>query len=123
VTLIYDGDCAFCRRWVDLVRKLPARFDVCAYQELSSHPVASMRARRFGLTAADFAAAVHLVDDDRAYSGHEACNELLRRSGGPWKLAGNALSLAPVAWMEARAYDWIARNRSTISRILEWRKL
>ena len=55
-TLIYDGECAFCRRWVDLVRRWDRdqRLDLVPFQD-------QQRVARLGIPLPALAAAMHLV--------------------------------------------------------------
>jgi predicted DCC family thiol-disulfide oxidoreductase YuxK len=116
--LVFDGDCGFCRKCVDLLARLSARVHACAYQQLDHDAAARELARRYGLADSDFSQAAFLLDSSRSFRGHLAFNEILRRSGGPWRRLAQILSWPPIDWIEARIYVFVAHNRSPISRLI-----
>ena len=64
--LIYDGDCSFCRRWIEHWRAITGdRVEYAPYQEAAS---------RFpGISEQEFRSAVQLVDSDgKIYRAAEA---------------------------------------------------
>jgi predicted DCC family thiol-disulfide oxidoreductase YuxK len=64
--LIYDGECAFCRRWVD-------RWRAAAGNELDLEPARNAADRFPEIPPAEFVRAVQLVDTNgRVYSAAEA---------------------------------------------------
>lgn len=80
--LIYDGNCGFCRKWVERWRALSAdTVDYAPYQEVAD---------RFPqISKEEFAEAVKFVDqDERIYSAAEAVFQLMRHNeaGGGWVL-------------------------------------
>jgi predicted DCC family thiol-disulfide oxidoreductase YuxK len=112
-TLIYDGECAFCRRWVDLVRRWDRdhRLDLVPFQD-------QQRVARFGIPLPALAAAMHLVlptPDGRVLAGADAAPEILRLLPGRRWLAGlfRVPGVRPVA---RRVYAWIARQRHCLVR-------
>src|SRR3989442_15163762 len=73
---IYDGECGFCRRSVDLVRRWDRehRLDVVPFQDQDS-------VARFGIPLPALAAAMHLLlplPDGRVLAGADAAPEILR---------------------------------------------
>ena len=105
--LLYDGDCAFCRAWVDRIRRWDRR------NRIEILP-ASERSRMSELpTLSDEAvnAAMHLVlPDGRVFSGGRAIPELLRRL--PGGAVPRLLFFVPgVPWLAGHAYGWVARRR------------
>jgi lipase maturation factor 1 len=110
-TLIYDGECGFCRAAVDRVR----RWD--RDQRLAMIPLQdAARVAAFGIPLTALAAAMHLVlPDGRVFAGADAAPELLRLLPGKrwlawlWRLPG----VAPLArWL----YAWIAARRRCLVR-------
>jgi predicted DCC family thiol-disulfide oxidoreductase YuxK len=104
-TLIYDGDCQFCRRQVDRLRKIEKRGLVQAT------PFQTADLARFGIELRAAEEAMHLVaPSGTVWRGAEATRELLRLLpfGRPlvWLLR------APGAMFAAeRVYRWLARRR------------
>jgi predicted DCC family thiol-disulfide oxidoreductase YuxK len=90
-TLLYDGDCGFCQRSVDLAKRLGTTARVLPWQ------------------AADLAA--FGTTPERA--GHELLwvARLLTDCGGPWRLAGALLRLPPLSWLAHLLYRLVAGNR------------
>lgn len=106
-TLIYDGDCGFCNRVADAVRRLDrrARLAVLPWQTpgLLEHA---------GLTAAQCTEAVWLVHPDgRQYRAAAAANQTLRELGGLWRALSYLYAVPGIQQLEDAAYQWVARNR------------
>src|ERR1044071_354540 len=73
-TLIYDGECGFCRESVELVRRWDRehRLAMVPFQDQE-------RVAAFGIPLTALAAAMHLVlPDGRVFAGADAAPELLR---------------------------------------------
>jgi predicted DCC family thiol-disulfide oxidoreductase YuxK len=105
-TLVYDGDCSFCRLWVGYWQALTGdAVEYVPYQK---------GAKRFPeVPVADFKKAVQLFEDGRHYSGAEA---VFRLKGGFWPRM-YALIPAVFEWL----YRLVAANRDTgykITRLL-----
>ncbi len=110
-TLIYDGECGFCRRSVDLVRRWDRehRLVLVPFQD-------EARVARLGIPLPALAAAMHLVrPDGRVFAGADAAPEILRLVPGGRLLAWlfRVPGVLPVA---RRVYGWIARQRSCLVR-------
>lgn len=104
-TLIYDGECGFCRRLVDLV----LRWDRAG--RLATVPFQGVVLERYGVSREAAEQAMQLVAPSGAvWSGAAAARELtallprLRPLGWLFRVPG-AMFLAE------RTYRWIARNR------------
>ncbi len=103
--LIYDHSCAFCRRWVERLKRWD-RGDRVALLPLQD-PSAPAVARR-GIE--ELRKAVHLVTPEGAvFFGARAAKELCRYlPGGSWvRLFFGFPGIMPVA---ERVYGWIARR-------------
>jgi predicted DCC family thiol-disulfide oxidoreductase YuxK len=103
--LIFDGDCAVCTSCAGWARRhVKAGVEVVPWQriDLAAH----------GLTPGDAMAAAWWVGGDgRRYRGHLAVAQTLRACGGWPAAAGWAISVPPVSWVAALAYEAVARNR------------
>lgn len=110
-TLIYDGECGFCRAIVARVRDWDREHAMRYVPFQDGGAVA-----RFGVPLPALAAAMHLVlPDGRVFAGADAAPEILRRLPGKrWLAAGFALpGVRPAA---RRVYAWIARRRRCLVR-------
>src|SRR5207244_11687576 len=73
-TLIYDGECGFCRESVGLVRRWDREHRLAIVQFQDQERVAA-----FGIPLTALAAALHFVlPDGRVFAGADAAPELLR---------------------------------------------
>ncbi len=110
-TLIYDGECGFCRAAVDRVRRWDRE------RRLATIPLQdAARVAAFGIPLAALAAAMHLVlPDGRVFAGADAAPELLRLLPGKrwlawvWRVPG-------VPALARRVYAWIAARRRCLVR-------
>ena len=110
-TLIYDGECGFCRESVGLVRRWDRerRLAIVPFQDQE-------RVAAFGIPLTALAAAMHLVlPDGRVFAGADAAPELLRLLPGKRWLAW-PFSLPGVLPLARRVYAWIARRRRCLVR-------
>ncbi|HVE63603.1 MAG TPA: DUF393 domain-containing protein [Mycobacteriales bacterium] len=107
-TLIYDGDCAFCTRCVQLMeRRLPARPRVTPWQ-WADLP-------RLGVTQAQAERSVLWVEPGSPpLAGAAAIARLLVQCGGLWLALGRAMQVPPVSWLAAGVYRLIANNRGRL---------
>lgn len=107
-TVVYDGQCGFCRRCVGFARRhLPAPPAFVPFQ------TADLPAR--GLTLEQARGAVQFVSDGpvpRPVAGHEAVAAVLRLQPAlRWRVLGRAMSTRPGSWVSARVYHWVSRHR------------
>jgi len=110
-TLIYDGECGFCRSSVDLARSWDRehRLDTVPFQDQE-------RVAAFGIPLPALAAAMHLVlPDGRVFAGADAVPEILRLLPGKRWLAP-LFRLPGVLPVARRLYGWIARRRRCLVR-------
>ena len=102
--LVYDGECGFCRRWIERWRNVTGgRVADAPYQEVSA---------RFPEIPGDrFRAAVHLREPDGRWSrGAEAVFRSLSYGGhGLWLWLYRRLP--GCAALSEAAYRWVARHR------------
>ncbi len=110
--LVYDGDCGFCRLWVE-------RWRLAAAGRAEFLPSQEAAARFPALPPADLAEAVHLVEPDgRTSRGAEAVFRLLALGGGARRAGLWAYEAVPAfrAASEA-AYRLVAARRPLFSRL------
>lgn len=109
--LVYDGDCGFCRYWVDYWRRLTgAAVDYRPYQEVG--------ARYPAVTTAEFARSIYLFEPDgRRFHGAEAAFELLARvpGRGLWRWAYR--HVPGYAALSEAAYAFVARHRVAAAKL------
>ncbi len=106
-TLIYDGQCAFCRGWIRALHRWDRRGRVRCV------PLQDGSAWRGvpGLTRAALEEAAHLVSPDgRVYAGAAAARPLLGLLPGGQLLAA-PLALPGAQRAAAGVYQWVARRR------------
>ena len=113
--MIWDGDCYFCKRWVERWREITAgKVDYAPYQEAA--------ARFPEIPVEQFKRAVAFMEPDgEAFSAAEAVYRSLRyRSSRQW-LAWSYDHVPGFAAISETAYKFIAHNRSlgsTVTRLL-----
>ncbi len=108
--MVFDGDCTFCRRWIERWRGTTGdAVEYRAYQEIEGN--------RLGLTDDDFAEAVHLIEPDGSVTrGAEAVFRALAVSGHP--VARWAYDTLPgVSSITETIYRVVARHRHGFSRL------
>ncbi len=106
-TLIYDGQCGFCRRWVGAVRRWDRRARVRAVPFQDGTAWQGMP----GLERAALEEAVHLVaPEGRVYAGAAAARPLLALLPGGRVLAA-PLVLPGAERLAGTVYHWVARRR------------
>ncbi len=102
--LIFDGDCGFCTRSVNVLKHLPVDAEVTAYQFADLE--------MYGTTEERATHEVLWVDPKgRIYGGAQAIARLLVSAGGFYAAAGWALRTPPIRWIAAGVYRLIANNR------------
>ncbi len=109
--LVYDGDCAFCRRWIARWRRITGeRVEYGPYQEVAG---------RFpALPLERLKSAVHLIEPDgRVSEAAEAALRSLSYAPGWGWLLWLYEHVAPFAAASESAYRAVARSRSGLSRI------
>ncbi len=117
-TLLWDGDCTFCRYAVALARRLDrrGRFAIVPYQEIETATLEAV-----GLSASRCASALQCVVNGHVFSGAFAANAFARRI--TW-LAPIVIVLERIPLfiaMEAIGYALVAANRGALARFLRLR--
>ncbi len=104
-SIIYDAECAFCRRWASRFKKWGA--DRIELLPLQDERAAAMT----GKSVAELERAMHLVQPDGTlFEGANAVREILRYTAWGW--LPRALFRLPGAMVLAdRVYAWVALRR------------
>ena len=103
--LVYDGDCAFCRRAVAVA--LSRMKVACRAVPWQQADLAGL-----GLTADEAAEAVWWVEPGvRKVKGHQAVAAALRHGRPAMRPVGRLLEAPSLARVAAAGYDLVARNR------------
>src|SRR5215468_4911201 len=111
-SLVYDGSCAFCRRWVERVR----RWDRRRRLELVPYQAPDLEARFPQLSRAACRQRMHLVDEHGAvFPGAAAGREVLRRLPGGW-LWALPFRLPGALRVAEPLYVWITRRWGPVPR-------
>src|SRR5688572_27388196 len=101
--LLYDGDCGFCKRWVD-------RWRVQAGAEVDFAPYQEMAARFPDLPAAKAPESVHFLEPGgRVSRGAEAIYRMLAFAPGKAWLLWAYLKVPGAAFAAEAAYRFVAR--------------
>jgi len=110
-TVIYDGQCAFCRRCVAFARR-----HLSALPAFVPYQTADLAAR--GLSLAQARAAVQFVPDGpipRPVAGHEAVAAVLQlQPAARWRALAAMMSTRPGSWGSARVYRWVSEHRGIL---------
>jgi len=105
--LVFDGDCAFCAKCVQVLERIGPDAEIVAWQLTDLDPL--------GVTEEQAAASVQWVGADGTIrSGHEAIAAALSSAGGIWKRVGRAILLPGISWLAARVYRLVANNRQRL---------
>lgn len=119
--LLYDGDCGFCRHWVDWSLKHGAE---TAVQFIPCQEASSLR-EVFGIPDGGCTRWVFLLvyQDNKPHAqlqGAAAINAVLKKLPGTkhrfWRFVGELYALPGIQQLEDWGYAWIAKNRSWIGR-------
>ncbi len=106
-TLVFDGECAFCRCSVGfLQRRVRPRCDIVAWQ--------SVDLSELGLTSEQCSDAVQWVDVRRSHSGARAIASVLKTGGLAWRMLGGVVDFLPIRPVAEAVYRLVARNRSRL---------
>ena len=107
--LLYDGQCPFCRREVQWLKRRD-RHGWLAAEDISA---AGFDATRYGVTQAEVMGVMHGVfPDGRIVRKVAAFREAYQLVGLGWLIAPTAWP--GIRWVADRFYEWFARHRVTI---------
>ncbi len=108
---MYDGDCAFCRRWVERI----ARWDTRGVFEFAARQSEGILQRFPKLAEGDFNTGLRLVaPDDTVYVGADAVHEIARRLRY-WCWAAWLYRVPGIHGLSRAAYTWVAAHRRRLS--------
>ncbi len=111
-TLVYDGDCSFCRRWVARI----ARRDRSGTFEFVARQTEGLIERFPKLDEGDFNTGMRLITpDDAIHVGADAAYEIVRRLRYGQRIAW-LYHVPGIHWLTRTVYAWIAANRQSLSR-------
>lgn len=103
--LIFDGDCAFCTRCVEWMRKRMRR-------QPAIEPWQRADLEYLGLSPAQCEEALQFVDrSGRVSSGERAVARVLIHAGRGWKFLGALILVPGIRHIAGLVYRWVARNR------------
>lgn len=110
--LIYDGECGFCRRSVDILWELLGQSD--AYEIVPNHsvehpewgPELLKKSERFFIS---------IDPENQVRLGADAINHLLKSTRYRW--LAKMLSFPPLLWFERASYRFVANHRQFFSRL------
>lgn len=111
--LVFDGECAFCRRSVSIMQRRIRRAPTAVpHQSFDEGSLAEL-----GLTRAACTTAVQYVDSSgKPSAGAAAVARLFIHAGWPWRAVGAFMMLPGIRTVAARAYVWVADNRHRFAR-------
>jgi len=110
--LLYDGQCPFCRREVEWLKRRDQDGRLVA-EDISSP---NFHAEAFGLSQEAVSGVMHgIMPDGRIVRRVEAIREAYRAVGLGWLAA--PLSWPVVGWLADSAYGVFARNRVALGRL------
>jgi len=108
-TLVFDGDCGFCRLWIERWRR--ATGDAVGYE-----PYQTAAAKHPEVPRENFAEAIHFFEADRLSRGAEAALRALSRAPGLFWLP-RFYALPGVAPVSEAVYGFVANRRMLFSRL------
>jgi len=113
IKLLYDGECPFCRREIEWLKRRDAHGKLLA-EDITSR---EFHAESYGLSQAEVMGVLHgVLPDGRIVRRVEAIREAYRAVGLGWLAA--PLSWPIFGWLADRVYGVLARNRMAIGRLI-----
>ncbi len=109
-TLVYDGHCSFCRRWVARI----ARRDRRGTFEFVARQTEGLIERFPKLAEGDFNTGMRLITpDDVIHVGADAAYQIVRRLRY-WQRIAWLYHVPGIHWLTRAGYAWIAANRQSL---------
>jgi predicted DCC family thiol-disulfide oxidoreductase YuxK len=107
-TLIYDGDCGFCKRSLAWGQRNLTAFP-------RAIPSQSVEAKRSGLTQAQLEESIWIIGIERPLAAAEAATFILKlQPNASWRALGLLMSIWPISVIARAVYFWVARNRGRL---------
>lgn len=111
-TLVYDGDCSFCRRWVARI----AHRDSHGTFEFVARQTEGLTERFPKLAEGDFNTGMRLITpDDTIHVGADAAYQIARRLTY-WRKIAWLYHVPGIHGCTQSVYAWIAANRQSLGR-------
>ena len=107
--LLFDGDCGFCRRWVDRWRRVTG--DAVDYAPFQTHGVG------YGIANEDLEAAIHLIEPDGTIHRGAAAAYRAFSLGGRSGLSWAYRRVPGFATASEAIYRFVAAHRAGLSRV------
>lgn len=109
-TLVYDGHCSFCRRWVARI----ARRDRKGELEFVARQTEGLTKRFPKVDEGDFNTGMRLVTpDDAIHVGADAAYQIVRRLRY-WHRIAWLYHVPGIHWLTRTVYAWVAANRQSL---------
>ncbi len=109
-TLVYDGHCSFCRRWVARI----ARRDRSGTFEFVARQTEGLIERFPKLAEGDFNTGMRLITpDDAIHVGADAAYQIVRRLRY-WRRIAWLYHVPGIHWLTRSVYALIAANRKSL---------
>ncbi len=110
-TVVFDGDCSFCRRWVARI----ASRDRSGMFELVARQTAGLTERFPKLAEGDFDTGMRLITpDDAIHVGADAAYQIARRLRY-WRRIAWLYHVPGIHWFTGAVYAWIAAHRQSLA--------
>lgn len=110
-TLVYDGECPFCRKWVTRI----GRRDRNGTLELVARQTEGLTERFPKLDEADFNTGMRLITPDNViHVGADAAYQIARRLPF-WRRIAWLYRVPGIHWLTRAGYAWIAARRQSLA--------
>ncbi len=110
-TIVFDGDCSFCRRWVARI----VRRDRSGTFEFVARQTEGLTERFPKLVEGDFNTGMRLITpDDAIHVGADAAYQIIRRLRY-WRRIAWLYHVPGIHWLTRTVYAWVAANRQSLS--------
>jgi predicted DCC family thiol-disulfide oxidoreductase YuxK len=107
-TLIYDGDCGFCKRSLAWGQRNLTAFP-------RAIPSTSVEARQAGLTQSQLEESIWIIGISKPLAAAKAAAFILKLQPNVlWRALGLLISIWPISTIAKAAYFWVARNRGRL---------